>query len=56
MKNKIKEILERETQGLNLNEKAKEFFRIFSYKDVERLMEELIEENKGVKYEKTKSN
>ncbi len=42
---KIKIILGRETRGLNLNKKHKEWFRIFSYNDVKRLMEELINDN-----------
>lgn len=40
MKNKIKEILERETKGININDKTKNEL-IFSYDDVERMMEKV---------------
>ena len=36
MKNKIKEILERETKGININDKTKNEL-IFSYDEVERM-------------------
>ena len=44
---KIKQILGRETRGLNLNKQQKEWFRIFSYNDVEKLMEELAKHYNG---------
>lgn len=41
MEDIIKQILERETQGITLTDLEKEWFRIFSYNDVEKLLNEL---------------
>ena len=40
---KVKQILERETKGLTLTDLEKEWFRIFSYNDVEKLLNEIAE-------------
>ena len=42
----VKEILKKETRGLNLNEEFKNFSRIFTYYDAEDMMEELYSEQR----------
>ena len=50
MKDKIKEILKRETKGLNMSVKTKNDL-IFSYYDVEAMLRELEEnENENTRY------